>query len=161
MSSMASTPTTSGFPIIIDAALQEYTKQTGIDLTQNPFALKIQHSDSPDGVLGLFQEREKEFKEYRDGNRKLINCLKPVVQVLHALSGVLGETISIVSLTSFIFLISLFIESFSSHFHHQKQSLLELMFSSQYASSIIASGLTLLTSHYFRPLVALVRVMTH
>jgi hypothetical protein len=101
MSLTASTTTTSSFPIIIGAALGEYTKQTGIDLTQNPFALKIQHSDSPDGVIGLFQERENEFKEYRDGNRNMINCLKPVVQVLHALSGVLGGAISLVSLMKF------------------------------------------------------------
>ena len=103
MSFMASTSTLdSNLPAIIDAALDEYTKQTGINLTQNPFSHKIHHSDSPDDIQGLFQEREKEFTEYRDGNRNLINCLKPVVQVLHALSGVLGAGISIVSLTSFI-----------------------------------------------------------
>jgi hypothetical protein len=83
--------------LIIDAALDEYTNQTGIDLTQIPFAQKIQQSDSPDHVIRLFQEREDEFKEFRDRNRKLINLLKPAVQVLHALSGTLGEAISLVS----------------------------------------------------------------
>jgi fungal STAND N-terminal Goodbye domain len=101
MSATTSTTTSpSNFRLIIDAALDEYTKQTGIDLTHNPFAYKLQHSHSPDRVLGLFQERAEQFKEYRDGNRKLINFLKPAVQVLHALSGTLGEAISLVSAPS-------------------------------------------------------------
>jgi fungal STAND N-terminal Goodbye domain len=100
---MASTSTLpSNLPTIVDAALDEYTKQTGINLTEHPSSHKIHQSDSPDDILALFQQREKEFKEYRDGNRKLINCLKPVVQVLHAFSGVLGGAIGIVSLTGFV-----------------------------------------------------------
>jgi fungal STAND N-terminal Goodbye domain len=99
---MSTTTLPSNFRLIIDAALDDYTKQTGIDLTQNPFACRIQQSDSPDHVMGLFQEREKEFKEYRDRNRKLINVLKPAVQVLHALSGTLGEAVSLVSCPSFL-----------------------------------------------------------
>jgi fungal STAND N-terminal Goodbye domain len=102
MSSTSSTTSSpSNFQLIIDTALNEYTKQTGIDLAQNPFAHKLQHSDSPDGVLKLFQERETEFEEYRDRNRKFINLLKPTVQVIHALSGTLGESISLVSCTRF------------------------------------------------------------
>jgi fungal STAND N-terminal Goodbye domain len=102
MSATTSTTTSpSNFRLIIDAALDEYTKQTGMDLTQDPFAYKLQHSDSPHRVVGLFQDRANQFKEYRDGNRKLINFLKPVVEVLHALSGTLGEAISLVCALSF------------------------------------------------------------
>jgi hypothetical protein len=94
----------SNFRLIIDSALDEYTKQTGIDLTQNlnPFAHKIQHSDSPEVVLELFQERANEFKEYRDRNRKLINALKPAVQLLHTFSNILGEVITPVSTTPIV-----------------------------------------------------------
>jgi fungal STAND N-terminal Goodbye domain len=98
------TTSSSNFQLIINAALSEYTNQTGIDLAQNPFAHKFRHSDSPDAVINLFKERETEFKEYRDRNRKLINLLKPTVQVLHALSGTLGESISLVRYKSFILL---------------------------------------------------------
>jgi fungal STAND N-terminal Goodbye domain len=162
MSFMASTSMlASNLPTIIDAALDEYTKQTGINLAQNPFSHKIHPSDSPDDILALFQEREKEFKEYRDGNRNLISCLKPVVQILHALAGVLGQVISLMNLTSFISPTCLFIDYIFSHFHQQKLSLLELMFSSRYAPSIIASSLILLTRQYVRLLVVLVRAMTH
>ena len=109
MSSTTSTTTSPhNFQLILDAALVEYTEQTGVDLAGNPFTHKLQHIDSSDGVLKLFQEREKEFKEYRDRNRKLINLLKPTVQVLHALSGPLAESISLVSCTSFILSASFF-----------------------------------------------------
>jgi fungal STAND N-terminal Goodbye domain len=92
----------SNFRLIIDAALGEYTRQTGMDLILNPSAHIMQHSDSPESVLELFQERAKEFKEYRDGNRKLINVLKPTVQILHTFSGILGEAVPLVSSTTFI-----------------------------------------------------------
>jgi fungal STAND N-terminal Goodbye domain len=101
-STTSTTTSSSNFRLIIDAALDEYTKQTGIDLIRNPFAHKIQHSDSPESVLELFQERAKEFKEYRDGNRKLIDVLKPAVQILHALSDTLSEAVTLVSSTTFI-----------------------------------------------------------
>jgi hypothetical protein len=47
--------------------------------------------------FNLLQGREKAFKEYRDGNRTLINCLSPAVNVLQAFSGILGEAVSLVS----------------------------------------------------------------
>jgi fungal STAND N-terminal Goodbye domain len=98
-STTSTTAPPSNFRLIVDAALDDYTKQTGIDLIRNPFAHKIQHPDSPESILELFQERVKEFKEYRDGNRKLINVLKPAVQILHAFSGTLGEAVTLVSTT--------------------------------------------------------------
>ena len=83
---------------IIDA-LADYTKVTGIDLSKNPFAAAIEHSNSPEAVLELLQEREKALKEYRDGNRRLIRCLRPAVMVIQAFSSILGEAVSLVSYT--------------------------------------------------------------
>ena len=88
----------SNLELIIDA-LADYAAQTGTDLSQNPFAEKIQLLSSPDDILELLEEREKAFKEYRDGDRKLISCLSPAVRVLHALSGILGEAVTLVSHT--------------------------------------------------------------
>src|SRR5216683_211643 len=42
-------------------------------------------------------EYAKQFQAYQDENSKLINCLKPVVQVLHTVSGILGEAAAMVS----------------------------------------------------------------
>ena len=87
---------------LIINALDDYAKLTGVDLSMNPFAEKIQPSSSPDAILELLQEREKAFKEYRDANRGLIDCLSPAVRVLHAFSGLLGEAVSLVSYASFV-----------------------------------------------------------
>jgi hypothetical protein len=83
---------------IIDA-LADYTKVTGIDLSNNPFAAAIEYSNSPEAILELLQEREKAFKEYRDGNWRLISCLRPAVKVIQSFSSILGEAVSPVGYT--------------------------------------------------------------
>ena len=90
--------THSNSQLIIDA-LGDYTNLTGVDLSKNPFAEKFQRCNTPDVILQLLQEREKAFKEYRDGDRRLIKSIGPGVRVIHALSNFLGEAISLVSCT--------------------------------------------------------------
>jgi hypothetical protein len=85
------------FQSILDAALDSYAKQTGIDLTKHPSANKLQNCRSPDDVLQILSESESAFKDYRDQNRNLIDRVRPVIQVVHALSAVLGEIADIVS----------------------------------------------------------------
>jgi hypothetical protein len=81
---------------ILDAA-DKYAQQTGINLKDNPFADKVKGCDSPSAVLLLLQENVKAFKDYRDSNRKFIECVSPVVQFVHAFSGILGEAAGLVS----------------------------------------------------------------
>jgi hypothetical protein len=92
----STTASTSNFRLVLDA-LDDHAKQTGIDLTKSPFAEVLQNSNSPDSVLQLLQDRAQAFKDYRDGNHKLINWLSPAVEVLHAFSGILSEAIGLVS----------------------------------------------------------------
>jgi hypothetical protein len=80
---------------ILDA-VDRYTDQTGISLKENPFAEKVKGCDSPGAVLLLLQENLKAFKDYRDNNRKFIKCISPVVQFVHAFSGILGEAAGLV-----------------------------------------------------------------
>jgi hypothetical protein len=96
MSSTGQTTSSANFQLIIDA-LADYAKITGIDLSRNPFTSMLEQSTSTETILELLQEREKAFKEYRDGNRRLITCLTPVVNVLQAFSGILGGAVSLVS----------------------------------------------------------------
>jgi hypothetical protein len=84
------------FQLILDA-LDKYAEQTGINLKENPFADKVLGCDSPASILLLLQENVKDFKEYRDKNRKFIDCLSPVVQFVHAFSDILGEAAGLVS----------------------------------------------------------------
>ncbi|KAH9958628.1 hypothetical protein BJV74DRAFT_404579 [Russula compacta] len=94
---MSSTTTSSSiFQSIFDAALADYARQTGIDLATYPFVQSLQSCRDPGAILDLLQERENQFRAYRDGNRKLINSLKPLVQVLNTLSGLLASAASMV-----------------------------------------------------------------
>jgi soluble cytochrome b562 len=90
------TSSASNIQLIIDA-LADYAKITGIDLSKDSFAATLEQSNSIEAILQQLHEREKAFKEYRDGNRNLINCLSPAVKVLQAFSGILGEAVSLVS----------------------------------------------------------------
>ena len=91
-----STSSPSNFQLIVDA-LADYAKLTGIDLSKNPFAERLEHLNSPQAVLELLEERENAFKEYRNQNRSLISCISPAVEVLQAFSGTLGGMVDSVS----------------------------------------------------------------
>jgi len=97
MSSSGQATSSAAILQLITNGLADYVKQTGIDLTENPFLEKIESSDSPEAILELLQEREKAFKEYREQGRRLISCLSPAVKVLHAFSGIIGEAVRLVS----------------------------------------------------------------
>ena len=97
-SSGQATSPTSNYQLIINA-LADYAQLTGIDLSKSPFAAALEQSTSPEAILQLLQGREKAFKEYRDGDWRAISCLRPVVNVLHAFSGILGDAVSFVSHT--------------------------------------------------------------
>ena len=96
------------FQPILDAALADYSKQVGIDLATHPLAQGLQSCGSPNDVLKILEDKAREFKEFREGNRKLINWLKPVVHVVHALSAVLGASITLVSRNIAFFSFSFF-----------------------------------------------------
>jgi hypothetical protein len=82
---------------LIFNTLADYAKETGVDLSKNPFAAKLEQLTSPEDILQLLEEREKSFKEYREGNRRLTNFLNPTVKVLHGFSGILSEAAGLVS----------------------------------------------------------------
>jgi len=89
--------TSSNFQFILDAALDSYAKQTGIDLTKHPSADKLQNIHSLEDVIQLLLERETAFKDYRDKYHKLIDFLRPIVQVVHVFSVSIGEAAGLVS----------------------------------------------------------------
>ena len=88
-----SLPTASSatFKSVLDAALESYVKQTGVDITKHPSAEKLQNCHSTEDVIQLLSEGETEFKDHRDKYRNLINHLRPVVRIVYAFSGILGE----------------------------------------------------------------------
>jgi hypothetical protein len=99
------TPSSSNFQFILNAALDSYAKQTGIDLTKHSYADRLQNIHSSEDVIQLLLERETAFKDYRDKNHKLIDFLRPIVQVVHAFSGSIGEAAGLVSSRNWVLLI--------------------------------------------------------
>jgi hypothetical protein len=112
------------FQPILDAALDSYAKQTGIDLAKHPSASNLQNCRSPDDVLQILSERESAFKDYRDQYRNLIDRVRPVVKAVHALSVVLGEIAGFVSSgVAFISSSHIFTPPDRCHFIQQKRYL--------------------------------------
>ena len=85
------------FQPILDATITDYAMQIGIDPVKHPIVVQLRSCHSPDDVLKLLEVQANEFKVFRDGNRKLIDCLNPVVKVIYAFSAVLGQAASFVS----------------------------------------------------------------
>ena len=83
------------FQAILDNALDDYHEQIGVELDKHPFADELQDRGSPDDILKVLEAKANAFKTYRDGNRKLINWLSPVVRVVNTLSGVVGQAVSV------------------------------------------------------------------
>ncbi|KAH9066298.1 hypothetical protein EDB87DRAFT_1732891 [Lactarius vividus] len=70
------------FKPILDAALADYTNQTGIDLATYSLADTLRSCASPDDVLKLLEDSANKFKDF--------------LQVVHTLSAVLGTSIALV-----------------------------------------------------------------
>ena len=132
------TTSSSNFSSILDAALDSYAKQTGIDLTKHPSADKLQNCRCPDDVLQILSERESASQDHRDHYQTLIDRVRPVVQVVHAFSDVLGEAAGFVS-SGIAFSLSdpIFTLPNRFHFSQQKRYLSELIFSFRYIYSLL------------------------
>ena len=103
-SASSSAYSSSTFGALFNAALEKYTKKTGKDLRNHPLASEIDSCDSPDSIINIFQEQARAFDEFKRGDTQLFKWLKPVVNVLHALStnDVLRDSVSLVSLATFV-----------------------------------------------------------
>ena len=109
MSSPSNTTFSSSvFDTIFNAALEKYTKKTGIDLCNHLLAPRIDRCNGPDAILNIFQEQARAFDEFKNGDAKLLRWLRPVVNVLHALSTnkAIRDSVSHVSLATTLLFIS-------------------------------------------------------
>lgn len=90
---MAPPSDSSVFEVLFQCALEEYEKQTGIDLLKHPLAAHLDLCDSVESVTEALQEQAQAFREFQGGNSKVTTLLRNAVQVLHNLSSaaVLGE----------------------------------------------------------------------
>ena len=71
---------------LFEAALQDYQKQTGIELAKHPLAEKLQNCDSVESVTIVLREQTQAFDEFL-GKDKVLKPLKTVLSGLHKLSA--------------------------------------------------------------------------
>ena len=70
--------------VLFEAALEDYKKQTGIELAEHPLAERLQDGNTVDAVAAILREQAQDFKEFREKD-KLLKPLKKVLNVLHVL----------------------------------------------------------------------------
>jgi hypothetical protein len=92
----AASSSSPNFQLIFNNALKAYEKNTKRDLLAHPLAAQLQACDSPSAILLVLQEQARELNESRTNDERLTTWLAPTVNVLYALSGVLGEGVGLV-----------------------------------------------------------------
>ncbi|KAH8983538.1 ankyrin repeat-containing domain protein [Lactarius akahatsu] len=88
----ASSSSTPNFRPIFEKALEEYKKKTGKDLTTHPLAAEINGCDSPEAILVVLEGKANELNQSRRSDDRLTKWLNPTVNILNALSAILGDT---------------------------------------------------------------------
>ena len=73
--------------VLFQAALEDYEKQTGIELTKHPLAERLQHCNSVEAVTDILREQAKDFDNFREED-KVLKPLKKVLTVLHIISSI-------------------------------------------------------------------------
>ena len=84
------------FQSVFSAALDEYARHTGDELAKHPLSAKLETCRSPADVLGVLRKQAEVFREFREGNKKLMKVIEPTVNVLCSLSGVFADNIGLV-----------------------------------------------------------------
>ena len=72
--------------MLFQTALDDYKKQTGIELAKHPLAERLQDCDSVESVTDILREQAKDFDKFREKD-KLLKPLKKVLTVLHLISS--------------------------------------------------------------------------
>ena len=99
MSSSSQTASSSAdnFTAILNAASVEYHRITKKRLDTHPFAALLDTCNTPEAILNVFRTQAQAFSQFREGDQKLMAWLDPIVHILFAFSGTLGEGIGLVS----------------------------------------------------------------
>ena len=70
--------------VLFETALEDYKKQTSIELAKHPLAEQLQDCNSVESVTDILREQAQGFKEFREKD-KVLRPLKKVLTVLHRL----------------------------------------------------------------------------
>ena len=73
--------------VLFEAALEDYRKQTGIELVKHPLAERLQGCDSVDSVAAILRDQVQGLKQSREKDRVLRSLIK-ILTVLDGLASV-------------------------------------------------------------------------
>ena len=77
---------TSHLRVLFETALEDYKKQTGIELAEHPLAERLQNCNLVESVTAILHEQAQDFNEFREKD-KVLKPLKKILTVLHRLSS--------------------------------------------------------------------------
>jgi len=84
---MATHSGSSIFESLFHSALEEYKKETNIDLAKHPLANQLERCHSVEAITQAVQEQAQAFRDFRGRDNRLITLLKNVVQVFYKISS--------------------------------------------------------------------------
>ena len=70
--------------VLFQTALDDYEKQTGIELAKHPLAERLQYYNSIDSVTDILRDEAQHFKEFQEKD-KVLKPLKKVLTILYRL----------------------------------------------------------------------------
>ena len=94
---VTTTTSSANFQLIFNNALKEYEKRTKKDLLSHPLAAELQTCNSPSAILAVLHKQVQGLDQSPSGDDRWTEWLDPTVNVLHTLSDILGEGVSLVS----------------------------------------------------------------
>ena len=72
--------------VLFEAALEDYSQQTGIELAKHPLAERLQDCNSVESVTAVLREQAQDLRSFREED-KIFKPLKKVLVVLHQISS--------------------------------------------------------------------------
>ena len=73
--------------VLFQTALDDYEKQTGIELAKHPLAERLEGCNSVEAVTDIIREQAQDFNKFQEQD-KVLKPLKKVLTVLHIISSV-------------------------------------------------------------------------
>ena len=73
--------------VLFQTALDDYEKQTGIELNKHPLAERLQDCNSVEAVTAILREQAQDLDKFQEKD-KVLKPLKKVLTVLHMMSSV-------------------------------------------------------------------------
>jgi hypothetical protein len=75
------------FESLFQSALEEFEKETKINLAGHPLAAQLERCSSVESIAELLYDQARTFRQFRGTDNKLVTVLKHSVQALQVLSG--------------------------------------------------------------------------